>query len=102
MKIKGIWRPTTTPRAGWLHLSYYRLYTDGKLIGNGLAGIPGGGNLGVVFSRVGPAKSGTSPLTPSTGQAFADFGFKGAGNLKGRLGKPAFLRELSYMISQIF
>jgi hypothetical protein len=78
------------------------IYTDGKLIGNGLAGIPGGGNFGVAFSRVGPAKSGTSPLTPPTGQDFAGFGFKGAGNWKGRLGKPAFLRELIYMISHIF
>jgi hypothetical protein len=78
------------------------MHTDEKLISNGLAGVSGGGNLGIAFSRVGPAKSGTSPLTPPTGQDFADFGFKGAGNWKGRLGKPAFLRELVCMISQIF
>jgi len=44
--------------------------TDAKLIRNGLAGVSGGGNLGIAFSRVGPAKSGTSPLTSPTGQDF--------------------------------
>jgi len=50
-------------------------HTDEKLIGNGLAGVSGGGNLGITFSRVGPAKSGTSPLTPPTGRIFKDYRF---------------------------
>jgi len=59
------------------------MHTDEKLISNGPAGVSGGGNLGIAFSRVGPAKSGTSPLRPPTGQDFEkaqEIGRAGWGN----------------------
>jgi hypothetical protein len=77
------------------------MHTDEKLISNGPAGVSGSGNLGIAFSRVGPAKSGTSPLTPPTGRIL-----KKRRKLEGPVGETGFpartgLYDLPNLLIQI-